>query len=164
MDKVHASVSAGGTISGSNGKFTVKVTTPGKITVNVVGEFEKGHSTSLGSTEFRVKRVPAPHLKFAGKGGGKVSAGAMKVQTRLNAIIEDFEFEAPFNIQHFTMYVTKPRSDPQRYESTSGALSPQMISAMQSLIAGSKVYFDDVSGVGVDGMKRQLDPIIFSIE
>lgn len=164
MDKVHASVSAGGTISGSNGKFIVKVTTPGKLTVNVVGEFEKGHSTSLGSTEFRVKRVPAPHLKFAGKGGGKVSAGAMKVQTRLNAIIEDFEFEAPFNIQHFTMYVTKPRSDPQRYESTSGALSPQMISAMQSLIAGSKVYFDDVSGVGVDGMKRQLDPIIFSIE
>ncbi len=165
MDKVHVSISSGSIAPTSTpGNYTVKVAALGEVTVTVTGEYEKGKSTTLGTSKFRVKRIPPPHLKFGGKGGGKMSAAAMKQQNKVFAVIEDFEFDAPFNIQHMTMYITKPRAEAQVYESTSGSFTPAMVAGINSLTPGSKVYFDLVTGVGVDGVKRQLDPIIFNVE
>lgn len=162
MDKVHVSLSEG-TISGGNGNYTVNVKTRGMVKVTVSGDFN-GKQTVLGTTEFRVKPIPAPHVKFGGKGGGKLSVAAMKAQNKIFAVLEDFEFDAPFTIQHFTLYITKPRGDVQAFESSSNTMTPAMMSAMNGLTPGSKVYFDLISGTGVDGMKRQLDPIIFTAE
>jgi hypothetical protein len=50
----------------------------------------------LGSTEFRTKRIPPPIVKFSGKPGGTISAAEAKVQNRIFAILEDFDFDAPF--------------------------------------------------------------------
>jgi gliding motility-associated protein GldM len=162
-DRIHPSISAGGTISGTNGKYNVRVTTPGKVSINVAGEFEKGKNTNLGSTEFRVKRIPNPRLKFGGKESGNMSAGAVRVQTKLMAVLEDFEFEVTFNIQHFTMFIIQPRKDLQTFQTNSGQLSSEMIKALQGVVPGSKVFFDDVTGVGPDGVKRGLTSIFFNI-
>jgi len=163
-DKVRASISAGGTITPvGNGHYTVKVTTPGKVTINVAGEFDKGKTTSLGSTEFRVKRIPTPRLKFGGKEMGNMSAGAMKVQSKLIAALDDFEFEVTFNIQHFKMFIVQPRKDPQILEATSGQLTGEMIKALSGVVPGTKVFFDDVTGIGPDGVKRALTSIFFTV-
>jgi hypothetical protein len=153
-----------GQLSGSAGHYNVQVSQLGKVVVTVSGEYEAGKSKVMGTKEFRIKRIPAPRLKFCGKSGGRLSAAAMRTQNRIFAVLEDFEFDAPFTIQHFTMYVTKPRSDAQKLEATSNILTKEMMTALNGLVAGSRVYFDNIDGVGVDGLKRQLDPIIFTVE
>ena len=162
MDKVHVSISEG-EIKGANGSYIVNVRQRGTVKISVSGDFG-GKNTLLSTTEFRVKPIPPPHVKFGGKGGGRLSGAAMKAQNRIFAVLDDFEFDAPFTIQHFTLYITKPRGDVQVFESNTNALTPAMMSAMNGIVPGSKVYFDLVNGTGVDGMKRQLDPIIFTVE
>lgn len=162
-EHVHASISSG-TMSGTNGQYIVKVTTRGTVKVTVSGDLEKGKSTVLGSYDFRVKPIPPPHVKFANKGGGRLSAAAMKSQNRIFAILEDFDFDAKFTVNHFTMFVSKPRSDIQKFESNSNVFTPEMSAAMNSVVSGTRVTFDFVFATGPDGLKRSLDPIIFTVE
>ena len=103
-------------------------------------------------------------LKLLGKGGGSLGTGAMKAQNRIFAVLEDFDFDAPFSIQHFTLYVIKPRSEPMVFEASSNAFTPAMQTAMNGITSGSRVTFDNVFATGPDGMKRQLDPITFTVE
>jgi hypothetical protein len=165
-DRLRVGISSGGQMTGSNGHYSVKVTAPGaKVTITVSGEYEPGKSKVMGTKEFRCKRVPAPLVKFCGKNGGRLSAAAMRSQNRIFAVLEDFEFDAPFVIQHFTMYVAKPRSDVISLSaSANGTLTPDMTNAIKGVVPGSRVIFDNIDGIGVDGMKRQLSPVIFTVE
>ena len=164
-DKIRVGISAGGTITGSNGAYVVNVTAAaaGKVNVTVSGEVE-GKAVTLGTTEFRVKHIPPPHVVFGGKSGGKLGTGAMKAQNRIFAKLDDFDFQAEFTIQHFTLYITKPRGEPQVLESNNNAFTPAMTAAMNAIVPGSHVFFDNVFAVGPDGMKRQLDPIAFTVQ
>jgi len=162
-DKIKVGISAG-SITGSNGAYIVKVSQRGNVKVTVSGVQEGGHTTVLGVSEFRVKPIPPPHVRFVGKGGGRLSAPAMKSQNRIFAILDDFDFAANFNINHFTMFIAKPRADIQKYESNSNVFTPEMKAAMNSIVPGSRVTFDFVFATGPDGQKRSLDPIIFTVE
>ncbi len=162
-DKIRVGI-AGGEISGSNGSYNVIVRNPGKVTINVTGQTEAGKTVTLGSSEFRTKRIPTPRVKFGGKSGGRLGTGAMKAQNRIFAVLEDFEFDAKFEISHFSMYITKPRGEPQVFESNNNAFTQQMQAAMGGITSGSRVFFDNIFATGPDGMKRQLDPIAFMVE
>ena len=162
-DKIRVSLSAG-EIKGSNGTYVVNVKQRGDVKVTVSGEMEKGKSTVLGVSTFRVKPIPPPHVKFANKGGGRLSAAAMRSQNRIFAILEDFDFDAKFNVNHFTMFIAKPRADIMKFESNSNAFTPEMQAAMNGITPGSRVTFDFVFATGPDGLKRSLDPIIFTAE
>jgi len=162
-EKIRVSMSAG-SITGGQGNYTVTVAQPGKVNVTVSGEMEKGKVSVLGTTEFRVKRIPPPHVKFGNKGGGTMGVGAMKAQNRIFAVLEDFDFDAPFTISHFTMFINKPRQDIQVFESNTNAFTPAMQAAMNTIVSGSRVTFDYVNATGPDGMKRQLDPITFTVQ
>lgn len=162
-DKIKVSISAG-VIKGANGAYTVEVNQPGKVTVTVLGMLDGGKTTTLGTNEFRIKRIPPPRVKCGGKSGGKLGTGAIKAQNRIFAVLEDFDFDAPFSIQHFTMYIMKPRSEPQVFEANSNAFTPAMTAAMNGIVSGSRVTIDNVFATGPDGMKRQLDPITFTVE
>ncbi len=162
-DKIRVSLSAG-EIKGSNGSYVVNVKQRGDVKVTVSGEVEKGKSTVLGVSTFRVKPIPPPHVKFANKGGGRLSAAAMRSQNRIFAVLEDFDFDAKFNVNHFTMFISKPRADIMKFESNSNAFTPEMQAAMNGITPGSRVTFDFVFATGPDGLKRSLDPIIFTAE
>lgn len=162
-DKIKVSISAG-VIKGTNGAYTVEVNAPGKVTVTVLGMLDGGKTTTLGTNEFRIKRIPPPRVKCGGKSGGKLGTGAIKAQNRIFAVLEDFDFDAPFSIQHFTMYIMKPRSEPQVFEANNNAFTPAMTAAMNGIVSGSRVTIDNVFATGPDGMKRQLDPITFTVE
>ncbi len=162
-DKIKVSISTG-SITGSNGAYVVNVSATGKANVTVSGDIGSGKSVVLGTTEFRIKRIPPPRVKFGGKSGGKLGTGAMKAQNRIFAVLEDFDFDAPFTIQHFSLFITKPRGEPQVFEANSNAFTPAMQAAMNGIVSGSRVFIDNVFATGPDGMKRQLDPIAFTVE
>lgn len=162
-DKIHPSISSGELSSHGNGSYSVMVKNPGEVTISVSGTMENGKSTVLGSYKFRTKRIPAPRVKFAGKAGGKIGTGEVKANNRIFAILDDFEFDAKFDISHFTMYIVKPKGDPVVLESNSNAFTPQMQAAANGVTSGCRLFIDNVFATGPDGMKRQLDPIAFMV-
>lgn len=155
---------SGGSYTGSNGKYIVNVKSRGEATVSVSATIG-GKTQTLSSTMFRVKPVPKPTPQFGGKSGGGMSAVALKNQKQVFARLEDFEFDAKFTINRFSMVVAIPRSDALGPFSTSGnSLSTQMTGALQNITAGARVIFDNIIATGPDGVQRTLDPMVFTAQ
>lgn len=158
-EKLHLSIS-GGSISGSAGKFTANVSSPGTIAkITVSGETSPGKTQVLGVQEFRVKRIPDPKAQFAGKTSGAVASGNIKAQDRVFARLENFDFDAKFNVTRFSLTVIKPRQDAVTMSATGSDLSGAMRSALATITPGTRVIFDNIIAVGPDGTQRGLDPI-----
>jgi len=165
VDKLHVSISGGGgSLSGSNGHYEAKVSSIGDATVTISAEIEKGKTTALGSTKFRVKRIPDPKAQFAGKSGGSTSAVNLRAQDKLFAHLDNFEFEAKFIVKSFKMIVAKPHQDGVISSSNSADLSAAQKAALATITPGTTIYFDDIIAVGPDGAQRPLDPIIFKAQ
>jgi gliding motility-associated protein GldM len=156
-DKINVSMT-GGSISGSGGHYTVNVRSAGMAKVTVTGE--KG--MVLGATEFRVKRIPDPKPQFAGKSGGNTSAANIKAQDKVFAKLDNFDFDAKFNVTRFTLLVIKPRQDPLIMSAQGSELNSQMKAAINSIGPGATIVFKDIVAVGPDGTQRGLDPIVLS--
>ncbi|MES2376253.1 MAG: gliding motility protein GldM [Bacteroidota bacterium] len=152
----------GGSISPSGNGYVATVTSIGTATVNVSGEVSKGKVMALGSTLFRVKRIPDPKPEFGGKSGGTTSSANLKSQDALFAKLEGFEFDARFNVTRFTLVVMKPRQDVLTYTAVGNQLSGDMHKAMNTISPGSRIVFQDIIAVGPDGTQRGLDPILFT--
>ncbi len=154
---------SGGSISGAAGEYSVHVSTPGNTNV-VVSTEVNGKSQVLSSTPFRIKRIPDPRVKFGGKSGGRLAAVAMKSQNRVFAILDNFDFDAKFNIERFTLIIVKPRAEAVVLQANGNTFSGQMQSAMSSITPGTRVIFDNIIATGPDGLKRQLDPLTLTAE
>ncbi|MFI5137924.1 MAG: gliding motility protein GldM [Sphingobacteriales bacterium] len=152
----------GGSISGSGEHWTANVTSIGQATINVSGELTKGKTSMLGSTMFRVKRIPDPKAEFAGKSGGNTSAANIRAQDRVFAKLDNFEFDAKFSVTRFTLMIAKPRQDVITYSTSGNELSAQMKTLINSVTPGTTVIFKDIIAVGPDGSPRGLDPIALS--
>jgi gliding motility-associated protein GldM len=149
---------SGGSISGSGGHYTATVSSPGTATVTVTGE--KG--MVLGSSLFRVKRIPDPKPQFAGKSGGNTSAANIRAQDRVFAKLDNFDFDAKFNVTRFTVLIVKPRQDAIILTGSGSELTGAMRAAINTITPGSTVIFKDIVAVGPDGSPRGLDPIVLS--
>jgi len=149
-----------GSITPSGNGYIVTVTSAGTATVNVSGEVSKGKVMTLGSTLFRVKRIPDPKAEFAGKSGGTTSSANIKSQDAVFAKLENFEFDARFNVTRFTLLVIKPRQDPLSFSGTGNQLTSAMHTVLNGITAGSTVVFKEIIAVGPDGTQRNLDNIV----
>ena len=152
---------SGGTISGSNGKYTVNVTSPGSVAKVNVSANINGKVQNIGSSDFRVKRIPDPKAKFAGKTGGSLSSVVIKSQGSIFAILDQFDFDAKFDVTRFSLVIARPRADVVVLQATGNTFSPQMRAAIAAVTPGTRVIFDDIVAVGPDGTQRQLDPMAF---
>jgi len=158
-EKLHVSIS-NGSLSGAAGKYSATVNAPGDATITVSGEVG-GKTQVLGSTLFRIKRIPDPKPQFAGKSSGATSAANLKAQDRLFAKLENFYFDLRFDVTRFTMLIIKPRQDAIILNSSSSELTPQMKQALSSIGPGSKIVFSNIIATGPGG-QRGLDDIILS--
>ncbi|HJP64216.1 MAG TPA: gliding motility protein GldM [Mucilaginibacter sp.] len=159
-EKLKVSISSG-SLSGSAGHYEAKVNTIGDANITVSGDVG-GKTVTLGTTKFRIKRIPDPKPQFAGKSGGNVAAANIKAQDRVFAKLDNFDFDAKFNVTRFTLILVKPRQDPLVLSATGSELTGQMRTAINSIGPGALVIFKDIVAVGPDGTQRGLDPITIS--
>ncbi|MBW4890244.1 gliding motility protein GldM [Mucilaginibacter sp. HMF5004] len=161
-EQLKVSISSGSISSVSPGHYVAKVSSIGEAKVSISGELEKGKTQALGSTTFRIKRIPDPIARFAGKSSGSTPAVNIRSQDRVFAILDNFEFDAKFTVTRFTLFIQKPRQDFIIIKGTGNELNAQMKAAMASVTPGTKVLFDDITAVGPDGGVRGLQPIILT--
>ncbi len=153
----------GVTINKSGNKYIARVSNTGEAVVNVSAKVD-GKTQNIGSSTFRVKRIPKPTARMAGKTGGRISGAQLRGQNVISAALDNFEFDARFSISKFNMYITKPRVDPiGPYQASGSTFSAQMKTGLAGVTPGSVVMIYDIVGVGPDGVAQNLDPITFQV-
>ncbi|WP_245645523.1 type IX secretion system motor protein PorM/GldM [Niabella ginsenosidivorans] len=155
-DQLRVSISQG-SISGSRGKYTARVTTPGTATVVV----NDGKQTS--HFEFRVKSVPAPTAMVGASKGGRMRVNDFKAQAGVRAELENFVFEGvKFTVSSYTITFAGAGYPEFMHKAVSG----NSFSAARSLIEraqpGSTITIDEIRAVGPGGT-RTLAPIAFNL-
>ena len=147
-----------GSISGSGGKYEVRVTTQGKTNVNV-----SANGKNYGKFEFRVKLIPNPVAKVNNQAGGSIPAGTWKAQQGVIADLENFDFDAKFEVLSFNMFYQPKLADP----GTGAATGPYFSAAQKGFIARAKpgdiFYIEEIKVKGPDGLSRKIPPIAFKI-
>lgn len=165
LESVKASISAG-SLSGGAGKFMVNV--PGsmigkEVAINVSAASD-GKTISLGSNTFRVKAVPNPVAKFGGKMGGPISGNKIANEDRVEAVLENFEFNIPVRVTKFTVVVVRPRQDPQSYYCQGDNFNAQAKAAMANLPFKSVVYIENIMAQMPDGRTPILNSMVFTVQ
>ncbi|MFA6275255.1 MAG: gliding motility protein GldM [Pedobacter sp.] len=164
LESIKASISAG-SMTGGSGRYTINV--PGslignEVTISVSGN-SNGKSLSLGTNKFRVKAIPNPTAKFAGKMGGIISGNTIAREGQVSAAIENFEFDIKVRVTKFTVTVVRPRQDAQVYYCTGDNFSAQAKAALSNLPFKSVVYIDNIVAQMPDGRAPILNSMAFTV-
>lgn len=152
----------GGSISvdKKTGKGTVNCTTQGKATISVSAKI--GTATkNLGTSEFRVKRIPDPVAKVLGKSEGALTKGELKAAGAVLAKLEGFDFEAKATVKSFT-FSAVIAGDFKEFNVTGGNFTPEVLSAIDK--ARGKVLFENVKASMPDGTTRTLPTVVFKVK
>ena len=150
-DKTSVAMS-GGILNGSNGNRVVRVTTPGKATINVTAD---GKSKVF---DFRVKEIPNPIFKV-GPGGTRMTAGSFKSQQYCRAELENFDFAANFSVVSATVYFSGANFSNVQTATLSGNNLSPLSSLIQRAGPGTSITFDNVKVQGPDSKQRTIQGV-----
>ncbi len=126
---------------------------------------DKKSGQIYGSFPLRVKRIPDPQARLSGRTDGSISAGEMKVQNGIMAVLENFDFEAKCQISSYELiYITKGQ-EPLITVNSGAAFSPQTKKLIEAAQSGDVYIFKDVKGrCPGDAAGRRLNPLVFTIK
>jgi gliding motility-associated protein GldM len=148
---------------GKPGSYIVTVSQGTKATINV-GAKLNGVQKSMGSFEFRVKRVPDP-VAYVGsiKGDGQMTKAELNAASGVFARMEGFDFDLSFSVVSFVMsmnvngvFVEKKGNGP--------AITPDMKSLLAGAKPGNKVFFEQVTVKGPDGSLRKIPGVNIKVK
>lgn len=148
----------------SNGKYDVKVSSPGATAVITVS----GGGLDPTRFEYRVKRIPDPTAIVGGgptKRGGSMGPGTFKGQIGVAAILETFDFEAKCNIQSFEFTRHPKRDDPVTEKQNGGTFQGRVKTLQQMAKNGDTFYIDNIKArCPGDGAGRNIGSLVFKIK
>lgn len=163
----HVNVSmTGGSINkaGGAGQYKVNVNgPPGPCKVNLSASKTPTGKPFSASVEYRIKRIPDPVPKLGNKAGGKMGTGEMKAQQGVLAILENFDFDARFNVSGFEMTLAERGEDLMTCTNSGPSFSGQCKNLINRAKVGSIYYIDNIKAVGPDKTTRSLPTISFRI-
>lgn len=158
-DRVRAYISAGSMSPKGNGKYTVRVNNPGKVTINVSAEFDGG-SRPMGSAEFRVKVLPTPKPYVANQPGGNYSISQLIASPYVTAVMENFDFDLRYNVVSYNFVYKNNAGDLLTIPGRGYSFDNQMKQMIQSSRRGTRFWVEDVVASGPDGTKKIGDVTI----
>ncbi len=115
----------------------------------------------MGGMEFRVKSLPTPVAKILGKNGGSVQVGLLKAVDKVDAVMENFDFELKVTIASFDLTMNI-KGDLKTETSKSNMLTAAMKSMLNGVAKGTKVYFENCKVTMPNGEKRSLGTLAFT--
>ena len=160
-DKIRPSIN-NGSISKKDGEWVVKVSKSGTAKISVSAEKEDGSSENMGSMEFRVKKIPTPIAKISGKNGGAIRKVALGAASRIQADLENFDFEVTATVVSYD-FVYMNRGNLVTNSYSGFRLDPAVKRVIQGSRPGDKIFFENVKAKLPDGSTRVLPTLSFKL-
>jgi gliding motility-associated protein GldM len=151
-----------GRIEASSDGYTVYPDKVGVKSIVSVSADIDGTIKSMGSMEFRVKRVPNPVATVGGKNEGLISKNELLAEQGVFAEIPDFDFQMKFTVASFVVSTSKGGFVVDK-PATGNKFSSEQIDLMKGLNPGGRLYIDNIVAKGEDGSTRNLSAISFKI-
>ncbi len=150
-DKTKVSMTSGSLVpAGGPGKYIVKVSAVGNTEINVNAD---GKASSYA---FRIKRIPDPILKVGPSSGGRIQSVVFKNQQFCRADLENFDFDARFNVVSATVYFSGANFPTVTTSSINGGNLGELSAQLAKCIPGTSINFDNVKVKGPDGAVRTI--------
>lgn len=143
--------------NGKAGDYIIRAQKMGKITIRVDAKLDGGKVTkTMGSQLLRAKKIPEPKLKVGSfKDGDVVDKNALAAVGKINAVMEDFDFQLPpMKVSSFEFNVSGSNSFD--LTGSGNTFNPEMISRLKNAKKGQKVYIDNVVVKTPDGQTHKL--------
>ena len=105
----------------------------------------------MGSMAFRVKLLPVPIAKVAGKTGGNIEKNVLLAQAGVSADLEDFLFDLRYIVTQFTVGVSTEKGD-KNVQSNSARFTPEQKELLTSLDNGARVFITNIKANGPNGV------------
>ena len=157
-------------VSISNGRIEQKGTDymvypdkPGVESVISVNATVDGAQKTIGTTKFRVKRVPNPIATVGGKNEGLIDKKQLLAEQGIYAEIPDFDFEMKFTVTSFVVSCSKG-GFVQDKPANGNHFTPEQVDLIKGLNSGSRLYIDNIVVKGEDGTTRNLPAISLKIK
>ncbi|MBI3500494.1 MAG: gliding motility protein GldM [Bacteroidetes bacterium] len=145
---------SGGSISGSKGKYTVKVSASTKeATINVSAQVKGGTNRSMGQgVKFRVKPIPPPVATVYGKRNADfIKQGELQFVKAVVPVLDNFDFDVKFQVVSFD--VSMNINGLEVSESASGpSMNEKQLSLLKKAKRGNKIYIEKVRVKKPDGI------------
>ncbi len=147
-------------ISGRGSSRIVKATSPGQAKINV-----SANGRSLGSFDFRVKRIPNPEARLSGKNGGQMGSGEFKAQGGVGAFLDDFDFDATCQVAGFNLVYVPKRQDAIPVQNRGARYNDASRRVVNQAKPGDIYYFENVRAkCPGDTATRKINSMVFKIQ
>lgn len=164
-ENIIARLTKGSMTRGSDGNWIVRPA-PGPegevVKVRVFANVD-GSERFMGDMDFRVKDVPNPVAKIAGRYQGSISLTDLSRAPGVVAEMEDFDFDLEFEVTEFTVSAVQSGGFTVREKSTSGNFTNPQKEIIRNLTSGRNFTVTDVKVIGPDGKLRVINSIVLSI-
>lgn len=147
-----------GAITGENGIYTVRPLHPGILKVFVYAKKDL-----VAEKHFRVKILPDPVVKFAGKKGGDISMEELLNTEKIEVVMENFDFDVDFEIIEFALGA-EAGGYIRSFKSKSSEINADQKRLLHNLSPGLTMFIFDVIVIGPDNRRREINSDFFRIK
>ncbi len=147
----------------SDGEWNVRPAAGTIAKISVTAEIN-GTKTSMGTKEFRVKKIPDPVPSFNGKRpqDSSILQADAGVGAGLKANMEGFDFPVTANVKSFKVSIAGS-GGLKEYGSDGPRMKPEASEAIRKAKKGEKIFFEEIMCSMPDGTERKLSPITLKI-
>ena len=156
-DKLDVRITGGHRIKPDGETFIVEPGAGSEASIEVTATLPDGSKKSLPGREFRVKRIPDPSPRFAGKtpADKTITKVLLENAPSVGALMENFDFDVQVKVKRFNVTVTKGTTFVEQ-SSSSNMVTPNMKELFKSVGRGNVVYIEDIVVSMPDGSERAL--------
>lgn len=147
-DRIKAEINNGSITKTGGGKYNVRVTSGNAavITVSASGKV-------IGSAHFRVKSIPSPVPKLAGKPSGNFTKTEILASPFIVADLENFDFDLKYAITSYRFTYKNASGDLIDIAGSGNTLSPSMLNMISSSRRGDRFWIEEIVAAGPSGSK-----------
>jgi hypothetical protein len=152
-----------GSIEVFNGRYSYRGTEPGSVRITV---YKKSNLKEIGSWSFRLRYIPDPVAKVSAWSNGNNNARAiiLKSQNWIRADLEDFDYDAMFRVDSFTLNVFYRDSCVIKEVFNFGnKFNNEVSETLKTIKNGDIVMFKHIYVIGPDGRRRLISPLVLTI-
>ena len=117
----------------------------------------------MGSMDFRVKDVPPPVAKIAGRSQGAITLTQLTSASGVDAELENFLFDLDFTVTEFTVSAVLSGGFTKSEKSSNNKFTRAQMEILSQLGSGKTLTVTDIKAIGPDGKVRSLNSIVLKI-
>ncbi|MDD4602289.1 MAG: gliding motility protein GldM [Bacteroidales bacterium] len=122
------------------------------ISVNAVFS---GKSKNMGSYKFRLKTVPDPIIKIAGKNEGFISKSLLLASPFLvPEMTPGFDFDLRYTVTSFVFSTATSAGEGSDIKVQGNRLTPEILKVVNNARRNQRIWFDDIYVKGPDGTRQ----------